>query len=268
MTDLLRRAMAPIADEAWSEIELQSSRILKGNLSARRLVDFCGPFGWQFAAVNQGRLEVGAPEDGVGWGTKAVLPLVEVRVPFGLPIWELDNAARGAKNPELKPLTVAARQVALFEERALYHGFQGAGIQGMLGASAHAPLPLSRDITRFTETLELALLALQQAEVGGPYALVLGTEPYKWIMIGDAGSYPLRRRIKDLATGGILWSPALEGGAVLSRRGGDFELTVGQDLTIGYKIHDAQNVQLYFTESFTFRVLEPAAAVALELAPA
>jgi len=52
---------------------------------------------------------------------------------------------------------------------------------------------------------------------------------------------------------------------VLSRRGGDFEMTVGQDLTIGYKIHNAREVELYFTESFTFRVLELAAAVELKL---
>jgi len=40
---------------------------------------------------------------------------------------------------------------------------------------------------------------------------------------------------------------------------------VGQDLTIGYKLHNAREVELYFTESFAFRVLEPAAAVELKL---
>ena len=39
MTDILRREMAPIADEAWKQIELQSPRILKGNLSGRKLVE-------------------------------------------------------------------------------------------------------------------------------------------------------------------------------------------------------------------------------------
>jgi len=40
--------------------------------------------------------------------------------------------------------------------------------------------------------------------------------------------------------------------------------TGSQDLAIGYKTHDTHDVELYFTESFTFRVLEPAAAVALK----
>ena len=267
MADILRRDMAPIVDGAWKEIELQSSRILKGNLSGRRLVDFSGPHGWQFAAVNLGRLDVGSGTavDGVVWGMHKVLPLVEIRVPFTLGIWELDDVTRGAKNPDLDALKEAARKAALFEEAAIYRGFGGSGIQGMLAGSSHTPVPLSADRSRLTESVELALLAIQEAEIGGPFALVLGTEPYKWLMAGEPNTYPLRNRIEALVTGGIHWSPVLQGGAVLSRRGGDFELTVGQDLTIGYKMHNAREVELYFTESFTFRVLEPAAAIELEL---
>jgi uncharacterized linocin/CFP29 family protein len=124
---------------------------------------------------------------------------------------------------------------------------------------------LSADRSRLTESVELALLAIQKAEIGGPFALVLGMEPYKWLMAGEPNTYPLRNRIEALVSGGIHWSPVLQGGAVLSLRGGDFELTVGQDLTIGYKMHNAREVELYFTESFAFRVLEPAAAIELKL---
>ncbi|GLH72219.1 bacteriocin [Geothrix limicola] len=267
MTDMLRRHVAPIVDEAWKEIELQSSRILKGNLSGRKLVDFSGPHGLPFAAVSLGRLDIGpgSDADDVAWGLHKVLPLMEVRVPFNLGIWELDDIARGAKNPNLDALKAAARKVALFEETALYWGFSAAGIQGMLAGSSHPPVVLSSDRGSLTESVESALLCIQKAEIGGPFALVLGTDPYQWLMAGEPNAYPLRERIKSLVTGGIHWSPVLEGGAVLSRRGGDFEMTVGQDLAIGYKIHDAREVELYFTESFTFRVLEPAAAVELKL---
>ena len=37
----------------------------------------------------------------------------------------------------------------------------------------------------------------------------------------------------------------------------------GQDLSIGYDHHDADTVQLYLEESFSFRVATPEAAVAL-----
>jgi uncharacterized linocin/CFP29 family protein len=269
MTDILRRELAPIADGAWQELERQSRRVLKGNLSGRRLVDFSGPHGWPLAAVNLGKLELAAGQeaDGVAWGRRQVLPLVELRVPFCLGIWDLDDLARGARSPDLDALTEAARKLARFEEQAVYRGFGPGGIRGLLETAVHPPVPLSRDRGQFPESVETALLAIQEAEIGGPFALVLGTEPYRWLMAGEPTGYPLRKRIQALAAAGIHWSPVLAGGAVLSRRGGDFELTVGQDVAIGYRQHGTQEVELYFTESFTFRVLEPAAAVELELHP-
>jgi uncharacterized linocin/CFP29 family protein len=50
---------------------------------------------------------------------------------------------------------------------------------------------------------------------------------------------------------------------VVSLRGGDFVFDCGQDLSIGYLSHSADKVRLYFEESFSFRVVEPYAAVAL-----
>jgi uncharacterized linocin/CFP29 family protein len=69
--------------------------------------------------------------------------------------------------------------------------------------------------------------------------------------------------VRRLLDGPIVWAPGLEGAAVLSLRGGDFELTVGQDWSIGYLDHSAEAVRLYLQESFTFRVLAPEAAVPL-----
>jgi uncharacterized linocin/CFP29 family protein len=48
---------------------------------------------------------------------------------------------------------------------------------------------------------------------------------------------------------------------MISQRGGDLELILGQDLAIGCESHNAEQVKLFFTESFTFRVLEPAAVL-------
>lgn len=268
MTDILRRSFAPITDEAWKEIDTQAARTLKGNLSARSLVDFSGPHGWQMAAVNLGSVRVGnsEPVKGVNWGRRETLNLIEIRTPFALKVWELDNVSRGAKAPELNALIAAARKTAIFEETAVYTGFSEAGIKGLVDASSHKPIVLPpNDTDAFTEAVEAGVLAIQKAGIGGPYALVLGTDPYALLQVGDPQAYPLRKQVEKIASGGVFWSPALHGGVILSRRGGDFEMTVGQDLSIGYRSHDKETVDLYFTESFTFRVLEPAAAVELKL---
>ncbi len=68
--------------------------------------------------------------------------------------------------------------------------------------------------------------------------------------------------------GEIIWAPAIDGAFLLSTRGGDFELRLGQDLSIGYLSHDADTVQLYFQESLTFLVYTAEASVPLTVAPA
>jgi len=40
-------------------------------------------------------------------------------------------------------------------------------------------------------------------------------------------------------------------------------IDLGDDISIGYEHDDTQTVDLYFSESFSFRVIIPAAAVAL-----
>ena len=35
----------------------------------------------------------------------------------------------------------------------------------------------------------------------------------------------------------IIWAPAIAGGFVLTTRGGDFDLHIGQDFSIGYLSH-------------------------------
>jgi uncharacterized linocin/CFP29 family protein len=66
--------------------------------------------------------------------------------------------------------------------------------------------------------------------------------------------------------GEIIWAPAIDGAFVLSARGGDYELLLGQDLSIGYQAHDAERVELYFAESLTFVVHTPEAAIPLAAA--
>jgi uncharacterized linocin/CFP29 family protein len=263
--DVLRRALAPIADEAWKYLDEQAVDVLKTQLSARTLVDFSGPHGIELGAVNLGRLDVSgsAGEGGVPWGVRRVLPLVELRIPFVLSQMEVDNISRGAREINDDPLRDAARKLALLEERTVYLGFAEAHIEGIVARAAHPPINLPGSPEEYPRAVADAVNALHAAGIGGPYALVLGTTAFYALRSVGATGYPAARIVRKLIDGEILWSPALDGGVLLSRRGGDFELTVGQDVVIGYAYHDRDKIELYLTESFTFRVLEPLAAVAL-----
>jgi uncharacterized linocin/CFP29 family protein len=131
--DILKKSLMPIAEKSWNEIVRQSEQHLKTMLTARKFVDVSEPKGWEFSAVPLGRLEFPSKKSnkGIKYGTRQVLPLVEIRVPFRLNIWDLDNITRGAEGMELINLEKAALEIATFEDHAIYHGLTEAGIKGL-----------------------------------------------------------------------------------------------------------------------------------------
>jgi uncharacterized linocin/CFP29 family protein len=268
MADLLRRALAPVTDGAWKEIDTRAAEVLRSQLTARAIVDFDGPHGWQFAAVNLGRLETSDESSpyAIPWGKRLVLPVVEARVPFQLDQLELDNVTRGAKDADLEPLEDAARRLALFEESAVYNGFEPAGIEGIIPSVAHETIHLPDDAREFPEAVARAAQMMISSGIEGPFALVLGIEAWAAVVQSGSRGYPPQRIIRDVIQGDPHMSRAVEGGLLISTAEGNFELTVGQDFSVGYAGSDRDTVELYLTESFTFRVLEPKAGV--RLAPA
>ncbi|HMA96329.1 MAG TPA: family 1 encapsulin nanocompartment shell protein [Polyangiaceae bacterium] len=268
--DLLKREIAPINDDAWQQIDEEARRVLSLHLSGRKLVDFSGPHGWGLGAVNSGRLsklEQGSVPQ-VSHAIRVVQPLIELRVPIALNIAELDNATRGAKDLDLEAVIAAAGHVALAEDTAIYFGFAPGKITGMVEASPHTPVQINAS-QEWPRAISAAREVLRLAGVGGPYGLALGGAAYDELTAESDDGYPLRKRVEESITdGSLVWAPALGSDAVLvSLRGGDYELVVGQDLSVGYESHDRTSVELYLTESFTFRVLENKAAVALRRTP-
>ena len=69
--------------------------------------------------------------------------------------------------------------------------------------------------------------------------------------------------VKRLVDDKIIWAPGIRGAFVMTTRGGDFELQIGQDVSLGYLSHTDDTVSLYLQESFTFRTLTAEAVVAL-----
>jgi uncharacterized linocin/CFP29 family protein len=264
MNDLLRE-LAPVSSEAWAEIEAEAKRTLRLALAARKLVDFSGPVGWDVAAVSQGRTErlETQLEQGVEARLRKAQPLVELFVPFELSREELEAVGRGAKDPDLDAVRHAALRAAISEDRAVFHGYGEAGIRGIMETAAADMLTIPEGFEEYPNVVAEAKDRLRTAGVDGPYAIALGPRCYTGLMRTTEAGYPVIEHVRRLLDGPIVWAPALDGAAVLSLRGGDFELVVGRDFSIGFLDYTQTSVRLYLQESFTFRVLSPEAAVPL-----
>lgn len=261
----LLRELAPISTVGWQEIEKEATRTLKTTLAARKLVDFIGPQGWTASAVGTGRSDsVASPgEANVRARLRKVLPLVELRVLFEMSREDLDDIERGAKDPDTDAVIAAARAIAMAEDRAVFHGFAAAGIRGICETQAKQGLPIGDDYEQFPEVVTTALNRLRDEGVDGPYAIALGEECWRGLTATTHGGYPVMEHIRHLVDGPMVWAPGLDGSLVLSMRGDDFQLTVGEDFSIGYLGHDHDKVRLYIEETFTFWLLSPQAAIPL-----
>lgn len=261
----LHRELAPISAGAWAEIEEEASRTLKRHLAARRVVDVAGPKGLAFSGVGTGHVRpIEAPAEGVRSVLREVRPLVELRVPFTLLRQAIDDVERGSEDSDWDPVKEAARRIAFAEDRAVFDGYAAAGIEGLRAASSNPVVKLPAHVEDYPEAVARAVSQLRLAGCNGPYALVLGAAAYTAASGGTDEGDPVFRHLERLVDGGIVWAPAIEGGFVLTTRGGDFELALGQDLSIGYLSHTATTVELYLQESFTFRVLAGEACTVLQ----
>lgn len=263
MNNLLQE-LAPISAQAWEEINNEAKETLKTYLAARRLMDFTGPVGFTHGAVSLGRNQAlkGAPQRGVEARVRQVRPLLEFRVPFKLSREELDAIERGAKDADLDPLKKAAESIALNEDKAIFHGYPQGDINGIFKDSKDNTLKLTNNFEKYPQVVAEALNLLSKNGVQGPYAIALGPQCYTGLtQTVSKGGYPIISHVRKVLEGPLIWAPAINGAVVMSTRGGDFELVVGQDFSIGYHSHSGNTVELYLQESMTFLAHGPEAAV-------
>jgi uncharacterized linocin/CFP29 family protein len=266
----LHRELAPVSDAAWSSIEAEARRTFEQNVAARRVVDVQGPDGPALASAGTGHLAaIDPPGDsgGISAWLRTSQQLVQFRVPFTVSRQDVDDVERGAQDSDWQPVKDAARQIAFAEDRAIFQGYPAAGISGIRRSSSNPAFTLPAEAREYPTVISQAVTALRLAGVGGPYSLVLSAAAYTEVSETSDHGYPIREHLARLVDGEIIWAPAIDGAFLLSCRGGDYELRLGQDLSIGYLSHDTEYVELYFQESLTFLAYTAEASVVLAARP-
>ena len=231
----LYRDLAPITEAAWAEIELEATRTFKRHIAGRRVVDVSEPGGPVTAAISTGHLlDVKPPGDGVVAHLRDSRPLVRLRVPFTVSRTAIDDVERGSQDSDWDPVKEAAKKLAFVEDRAIFEGYPAASIEGIRNCSSNPALALPEDAREITDVISQALSELRLAGVDGPYSVLLSADVYTMVSETTEHGYPIREHLNRLVDGDIIWAPAIDGAFVLSTRGGDFDLQLGTDVSIGY----------------------------------
>ena len=260
----LHRELAPISEAAWADLEEETTRTLKRHLAGRRVVDVNSPGGVGLSAVGTGHLKtIAAPGSGILARQREVKALVEFRVPFDLDRKQIDDVERGAEDADWQPAKDAAQKLAYAEDRAIFEGYDAAGILGIRQGTSNPTMTLPADVRQYPDVFAQALSQLRLVGCNGPYSILLGADAYTALAESSDHGYPVLEHIRKLVKDEIIWAPAIAGALVLTTRGGDFDLHIGQDVSIGYLSHTDSVVRLYLQETLTFLLLTTEAAVAL-----
>jgi uncharacterized linocin/CFP29 family protein len=262
----LHRELAPISDAAWAQIEEETTRTLKRYLAGRRVVDVPSPGGIDLPAVATGHLlPIDPPTQDIIARQREVKALVELRVPFELTRDAIDDVERGSNDSDWQPAKDAAKKIAFAEDRAIFDGYHQANIEGIREGTSNPIMTLPIDVRDYPDAIAQALSQLRLVGVNGPYSVLLGAEAYTELAETRDHGYPVLEHLKRIVDGDIIWAPAIAGAFVLTTRSGDFELNIGEDVSIVYLSHTDTVVRLYLQETFTFRVLTSEASVVLAL---
>lgn len=252
---MLYREIAPVSKESWKEIDERAEKVFKAYMSARKVIRVNGPKGFDYNVVTEGRLGEIENKGNVYYGSYKFLPLTESRVEFEMDRWELDNILRGAEDVDYKPLEDAVKDIALFEEKAIYNGLEGNSITGLIESSQNPTIPFGESSANIMDGIAKGLITFREKFEEGPFTLVVGEKAYRKIV--SESSYLLYKAIEKLIGGKIIYSHVLDGAILLPFDHEDLELIIGRDFSIGYQSHTNEKVKFFISESFTFRVKDP-----------
>ena len=170
---------------------------------------------------------------------------------------------RGANDSDWQPAKDAAKKLAYAEDRAIFEGYPAAGIGGIRQGTSNPIMTLPVDVHHCPDAIAQALNQLRLVGVNGPYSVLLSADAYTALAETSDNGYPVLEHVKKLVKDEIIYAPAITGAFVLTTRGGDFDLHIGQDVSIGYLSHTDSVVRLYLQETLTFLLLTTEAAIAL-----
>src|SRR5262249_1489518 len=177
----------------------------KRYLAGRRVVEVHGPSGTDLSAVGTGHLQhIDAPGEGMLSHQREAKSLVELRVPFELERQMIDDVERGANDSDWQPAKDAARKLAFAEDRAIFEGYDAAGIVGVRQGTSNPKPSLPADVRQYPEAIAQALSQLRLVGVDGPYSVLLSADGYTRLAETSDHGYPVLDHVRRLVEGAII----------------------------------------------------------------
>ena len=217
----LHRDLAPISDTDWALIDDEAKGRLTTYLAARKLVDFDGPHGWGTP-----------PPTWAGSGRCRGLRRGWRRPTARSCPWS--SSGPSSRSPRCSWTTATAvpstststnwtRRYARSPSgrTSAFSTASGPADQGHSESASHPPIVHGSNIEKYPNAVAMAVDALRQSGIGGPYGIAICPETVRRDHeTTERGGYLLFDHLHKILGGQLVWTPGIDGAVVLSPRGG------------------------------------------------
>lgn len=275
----LKRADAPLTEEQWSQIDKVVIDTARKTLIGRRFIEITGPFdpSVQFTTVDIidsgesgacglfGETECGV----VKIKERRYAPLPIIYKDFKYHWRDIETANKFSTGLDMSIPATASYQVAIAEDKLIFHGDQESGFYGLLNIPGRNTVNLT-DWDNPGEAFNNILQAVVKLNENGFYsgfALVLNPKDYAMLhrLYGNSGVLEIEH-IRKLFDVGVFTTPVIPqlSAVVIATGVENMDLFVSQDMITAY--YNYENMDHYFRvfEIIALRIKRPESVCTIE----
>ena len=267
MENILMRNDGPLTPEQWQLIDATVGEVVNRIVIGRRILDLYGPLG--FGAYTVPLYTYGGKE-GEPVRAKIARQLTMNTLMKDFIITAKDLELMNAGQPfDTAPIAATATQMALAEDKLIFHGDAGEGVEGLLNITGRQVLPLSDWDEEGQALADVASATAKLISEGfyPPYFIAMHPLLHAKLqrVYGKRGILEIELLEKQ-ATGGIFSSPSIAKDKVLiiAAQAQYVDLAVGLDIATGFV--ETTNLEHHFRilETLALRVKQTSAICTLE----
>lgn len=262
----LNRETSPIAAAVWSQIDGVFTPLLSQRLKLRGLVGFT-PVAFETDAIATGNLKTLTSSEHLTLSVREPIRMVEIRYDFDLPKSVVEAFKRDKPDFDDSVFKKVSNHFSSVENSLILEGVSEAEIEGILKKIPRKPIH-AKNTKGLIDAVASMIAAFGAEFVEGPYKLVLSTATLIKMVGESEGGVSVKSRIETLLGANffvVCESIGDDKILALSQRGGDFAFYNGLDVSIGFAGEKGDSYALFLTESCTFRIINPEAALLITL---
>lgn len=264
---------APLSVSDFNELDHIVIEAAKKQLTGRRFIELYGPLGRGVQSIHtEVFMEPSAAHMGFEGSFETEIESSK-RVNHTIPMLYKDFVLYWRDIEQAKTLDIpidfssaanAARDVALLEDKMIFHGaaqFDIPGLMNVKGRQTHLIGNWHESGSAFQDVVE-ARGKLMEMNHNGPYALVLSPELYALLHRVHRDTNVLEiEHVREIVTDGVFQSPVLKGktGVLVNTGRNNLDLAISEDLETAYLGEEGMNHPFRVYETAVLRIKRPSA---------